>query len=54
MSSLLENADKRANEARESLKIAEGRLNAFMNGSLSLPEGVTFQDLQTEVTRLGC
>ena len=38
-------------QASESLREATNRLNAFIQGTLTLPPGVTFQDLKEEVAR---
>jgi len=50
MSSVIEEVTAGLREARNSLRIAEERLDAYMQGTVILPAGVTYQDLKDEVT----
>ena len=51
MSTIIENADRRANEASESLRRAEERLNNFMIANPSDFTSAGFLALSAEVTR---
>ncbi|KAI8899605.1 hypothetical protein BC833DRAFT_638956 [Globomyces pollinis-pini] len=50
MSTVIEEATEGLREARNSLRRAEERLNAFMEGTRTFPAEVTYHDLKAEVT----
>jgi hypothetical protein len=51
MSTPMEVATAGLRDARESLRRAEERLNNYLQGTITLPPGATYEDLKDEVTR---
>jgi hypothetical protein len=51
MSTPLEVSTAALQQARTSLSNAEAKREQFMDGTYSLPAGITFQDLKEEVAR---